>query len=140
MPRRASRQGYTLVELMVLVGLLGLLVSISVPSMQGYMRANRLDVTCDQLAADLALSRSLAIARGRTLRFAATTDGYTITDTGTGALVKDRTFAAEISLPAAATVDFFPWGAADATILDLGNGCQTRTVNILPTGIVEVGS
>lgn len=137
---RASEQGYTLVELMVLLGLMGLLISISVPSMQGYFRANRLDVTCDQLAADLALTRSLSVSRGRILRFVATTEGYTITDTATGTLVRDRTFAAEISLPAGATADFFPWGAADATILDVGNGCQTRTVNILPTGMVEVGT
>ena len=54
--------------------------------------------------------------------------------------IRQRTFGGDISLGAATQADFFPWGAADATILDLGNGCQTRTVNILPTGIVEVGS
>ncbi len=140
MLRRCKNQGFTLVELMVILGLLGLLISISVPSMQGYLRANRLDVTCDQLTSDLALTRSLAVARGRVLRFSATTAGYTITDPGTGALIRQRAFDGDVTLGAVAQADFFPWGAADATILDLGNGCQTRTVNILPTGLVEVES
>lgn len=140
MPRRDANQGYTLVEVMVILGLIGLLISISVPSMQSYMRANRLDVACDQLTSDLALTRSLAVARGRVLRFTATTAGYTISDPGTGDLIRDRSFGGEVSLGGAVQADFFPWGAADATILDLDNGCQTRTVNILPTGIVEVES
>jgi prepilin-type N-terminal cleavage/methylation domain-containing protein len=38
-----SRRGFTMVELMIVIGLLGLLISISVPSMQGYLRANRFD-------------------------------------------------------------------------------------------------
>jgi type II secretion system protein H len=138
--RHRANQGFTLVELMVILGLVGLLISISVPSMQGYMRANRLDVTCDQLSSDLALTRSLAVAQGRILRFSATTAGYQITDPDNGDVIRQRTFGGDIALGAATQADFFPWGAADATILDLGNGCQTRTVNILPTGIVEVGS
>lgn len=140
MSRRHANHGYTLVELMVMLGLIGLLISISVPSIQGYIRANRLDVSCDELTSDLALTRSLAVARGRILLFSATTAGYTITDPGTGVLIRGRTFSGDVSLGSAAQANFFPWGAADATILDLGNGCQTRTVNILPTGIVEVES
>lgn len=140
MLRRHNNQGFSLVELMVILGLLGLLISISVPSMQGYLRANRLDTTCDALTSDLALTRSLAVARGRVLRFSATTAGYTITDPGTGVLIRQRAFDGDVSLAAAAQADFFPWGGADATVLDLGNGCQTRTVNIMPTGIVEVES
>lgn len=140
MPRSRANQGFTLVEMMVILGLIGLLISISVPSMQGYMRANRFDVTCDQLTSDLALTRSLAVARGRVLRFSATAVGYTITDPGTGTLIRQRSFDDGVSLGGIAQADFFPWGAADATILDLDNGCQTRTVNILPTGIVEVES
>jgi type II secretion system protein H len=138
--RRHNNQGFSLVELMVILGLLGLLISISVPSMQGYLRANRLDTTCDQLTSDLALTRSLAVARGRVLRFSATAAGYTITDPGTGVLIRQRAFDGDVSLAGAAQADFFPWGGADATVLDLGNGCQTRTVNIMPTGIVEVES
>jgi len=139
-PCRRTNQGFTLVELMVILGLMGLLISISVPSMQGYMQSNRFDVTCDQLTSDLALTRSLAVARGRVLRFSATATGYRITDPGAGTLIRERSFEGSVSLGGIAQADFFPWGAADATILDLGDGCQTRTVNILPTGIVEVES
>jgi type II secretion system protein H len=140
MPHRRTNQGFTLVELMVILGLMGLLISISVPSMQGYLRANRLDIVCDQLSSDLALTRSLAVARGRVLRFSATPAGYQITDRDDGTVIRQRTFDGDVALAAAIQADFFPWGAADASILDLGNGCQTRTVNILPTGIVEVES
>jgi len=37
------------------------------------------------------------------------------------------------------TVNFFPWGSADSSNLSLDNGINTIQLQVLPTGIVEVG-
>ena len=139
MPRRHAARGFTLVEMMIVIGLFGMLVAISVPSIQGYMRSNRLDASGDRLASDLALARSLAVARHHILHLDTNPGGYSITDNVTAEVVCQRAFDGDVALAANVAADFFPWGAATATTLNLGNGCDARTVNILPTGIVEVG-
>ncbi len=134
-----TNRGFTLVELMVLIGIVGLVAAIAVPSFNGYLRANRIDVTADQIASDMALARSMAVSQGRVIQFTGVEDGYRITVPGTGRIVREREFDGAVHLEADATVNFFPWGAAQATILVLDNGNQVRQVQILPTGMVEVG-
>ncbi len=133
-----NRSGFTLVEIMVMVGIFGLLVALSIPSFNNYVQSNRLSTSTDRLAADLKMARSLAIASGRVHRLAATADGYMITDPVAGRVVRDRDFDGGVQLLADATVDFFPWGMADATDLDLENCMGNRKIVVLPTGMVEV--
>ena len=134
-----NKRGFTLVEIMVIVGILGLMAAIAVPSFNGYMRANRIDVTADQIASDLALARSMAVSEGRVMRFVGEADGYVISDPGSGRIIRDREFNGAIQLQLDVTVNIFPWGAADAATLNLDNGNQVRQIQILPTGMVEVG-
>ncbi len=133
-----NRRGFTLVELMVIVLLFGALITISIPSFQGYLTSNRLDTTADQMAADLSLARSMAISNGQIIRLTATATGYQITIPADGTIVRDRDFDGVVDLAAAATADFFPWGVADATVMNMSNCAGAKTINILPTGIVEV--
>jgi type II secretion system protein H len=135
----AHRHGFTLVELMVLIGIVGLVAAIAVPSFNGYLRANRIDVTVDAIASDMALARSTAVAQGRVIRFEGEETRYRIIDPISGRVIRDREFGGAVVLLADATINFFPWGAAEATTLNLDNGCQVRQLQVLPTGIVEVG-
>jgi type II secretion system protein H len=137
-PTRRPR-GFTLVELMVLIGIVGLLAAIAVPSFRSYNRANRLGTTADMMIADLSLARATAVAQGRVFRLDATETGYTVVDAATGDVMRDRTFEGSVRLPAAATVHFFPWGAAETAILTLDDGHDQKQVRVLPTGIMEVG-
>ena len=134
-----NKRGFTLVEIMVLVGIVGLMAAIAVPSFNGYMRANRIDVTVDQIASDVALARSIAVSEGRVMRFIGEADGYVISDPGSGRVIRNRVFDGAVRLQADVTVNIFPWGAADAATLNLDNGNQVRQIQILPTGMVEVG-
>jgi type II secretory pathway pseudopilin PulG len=136
--RAGSARGFTLVELIVLIGIFTLLVTLSVPSFSRYMRSNRLATSIDRLAADLQMTRQMSIANGRIYRLVADPTGYTISDPLSGDVVRDRTFEGEVRLSAGATADFFPWGMADATVLNLQNQSGTRVLNILPTGVMEV--
>jgi type II secretion system protein H len=135
----ADQRGFTLVELMVLIGIIGLLAAIGVPTFNGYLRANEIDATGDRLASDLALARATAVSQGRIIRFTSDDSGYTITDPGDGRTLRDREFGGSIELVTPETVDFFPWGAADTVLLTLSDGHEQREVRVLPTGMAEVG-
>jgi len=135
----ADTRGFTLVEMIVLIGIIGLIAAIAVPSFNGYLRANRLATTADQMAADMALARATAVAQGRIIRFDGDAAGYTITDPGDGRVIRDREFGGTVALAADASVNFFPWGAAEVAVLTLDDGNDTRQVQVLPTGMVEVG-
>jgi type II secretion system protein H len=140
--RRAptNRHGFTLVELMVLIGIVGLIASIAVPSFNSYLRANRIDVVGDQMSSDLALARAVAVSEGRVVRMVADSEGYAIVDPATDRQIRQRDFPDDVHLTAPVTINFFPWGAAQSATMVLDNGRQQRTVQVLPTGIVEVGS
>lgn len=134
----ASRTGFTLIELMVLITLFTALLVVAAPPINKYLISNRLDTSADRLAADLQLARSLAIANGQILRFQADADGYSIVDPSNGTVVREREFGGDCSLDFDVTADFFPWGMAEARVLNMSSSAGTRTINILPTGIVEV--
>jgi type IV fimbrial biogenesis protein FimT len=79
MYRLDHRQGLTLVELMVCVAVLAVLLTLAVPSMQGFLARRQLEGLSAQFVADLQFARSAAVARAESLRMRihATPDGAT---------------------------------------------------------------
>ncbi len=134
----AIRLGFTLVEMMVVIGVMGILATVSAPPIFRYVQANRLRTNADRMAADLQYARSLSIANSEILRFSATPAGYQLTNPNTGVVIREVTFAHGLSLPDARTADFFPWGMAEQTIFNVSNAAGNVQINLLPTGIVEV--
>lgn len=138
MPAVCDRRGLTLVELMVLIGILGLVTAMAIPQFASFTRSNQLATSADRLAADLQLARSLSIASGRVYRVMADLDGYRIVDLSAGTVVRDHAFEGRVTLAHGDTVDVFPWGMAEAASFDLQiPGGAGMRVNLLPTGSVE---
>jgi type II secretion system protein H len=134
-----NNRGFNLVELMVVIGVFGLLVAIGIPGFSRYLRTNQLSTSASRLAADLQLARSTSIASGRVIRVAASGTGYTLTDLSTGNVIANRQFEGGCTLAADVSVRFFPWGVAETGSFNVANcsGAQ-RTITLLPTGVVEV--
>lgn len=79
MPARHN-SGFTLIELMVVIGIVAILLAIALPSFQGTLRSNRVATATNELIASLALARSDAIRSTRGAGVCPSADGATCGD------------------------------------------------------------
>jgi len=61
---RIQRNGFTLIELMIALGLAAIVLTLGVPSFRAMTQENRMVTQLNDLTADLSLARSEAIKRG----------------------------------------------------------------------------
>ena len=63
-----TTQGFTLVEMLVCLGVLGVMASLAIPSWQRLQERSRVEAARDQLMNDLQTARVRALQRGETLQ------------------------------------------------------------------------
>ncbi len=133
-----DHSGFSLVEIMMVICLIGILAGITGPPMFKHLEANHMQNCTDRMVADMQYARAIAIATGKTHRFTCTLNSYSLTNLGTNIVVRQVNFDHGATLALAQSVDFYPWGMADALDFDLTLNDMDRTIQILPTGMVEV--
>lgn len=74
---RPGMAGYTLVELMVTLAVVGILAAVAVPAMTSLIAGNRLAGASSELASSLQLARSEAIRRNAQVTICASNNGTT---------------------------------------------------------------
>ena len=132
--RRRPASGFTLIELMVTLAVLGILAAVGVPAMQALINANRLAGATGELTSALQLARSEAVRRGARVNVCRSADGSTCsagTDwsrwivvgrdvaSGNTEVMRNETVAAPASLTGPALpIEFRPSGliGAEATL------------------------
>jgi len=72
---RAEQTGFSLIELMIAVGIAGILLALAAPSLTRIIARQRISATASDFSADLALARSEAARTGSSVGVCASADG-----------------------------------------------------------------
>ncbi|HEU4340430.1 MAG TPA: GspH/FimT family pseudopilin [Candidatus Binatia bacterium] len=128
--------GYTLAELLVLMGVIAALLGTGVPAFLSYLPSFRLSSAARQVAADLQLARMRAIAQNvsYTVTFDVSTESYTF---GSDSRNLPDLFPG-ITITAASDATFTSRGTASAVAIELSNGAGQKFVCVKVMGRVNI--
>src|SRR6266480_1248758 len=122
--RRRSQRGFTLIEIMISLTVLGILLMIALPSFGTWLQNQQLRAASEATLNGLQVARSAAIQRNVLVQFrqsAPPKTAWVVTEVGNAALVQSRAHeegssnAIAIATPAGATiVTFAPLGSVVA--------------------------
>ena len=133
-----AHNGFTLVEMMIVVLIIGILSSVSVPPMFRYVATHRLQTNTDRMASDMQYARSMAVSKAQVVNFSTTLTGYTLTDAVNGNTIRTVELDDGVVMGANYSVMFYPWGMADDETFGISSGAGAYEISLLPTGVVEV--
>ena len=78
----ARHRGFTLIELMIVIVIVGVILTVSAPSMLNLLQKNRLQTAADNFYAGLMLARSEALKRNQPVIICKSPDGSTCPGSG----------------------------------------------------------
>jgi type IV fimbrial biogenesis protein FimT len=143
-----SRIGFSMVELIAVVSILGVLATMAGPAMSRIVRHQRVNRSATVIAADLQNAFAVAARQREPVRIQAdqATRSYQFIDRQTGAVLRIRTFYGDTSeyrltnlrfTPT--TLDVFPSGLSSAPLtVDLANGDYSKTITASTAGFIRI--
>ena len=148
-------KGFTLIEVLVALGVLLILITMAVPSFTGSLQSTKADTDIDDLRRALNFARMAAIDRGVTTRIRPTAEGsawsseLTVYD-GTGSpanvlrVVPAMSSGATLTLTSGVTaIDFNNLGGlsapSTAVVISYVRGAHSRTLNVCLNGRLLLG-
>lgn len=147
--RLQQRPGFTLIETLIVAGIMGILLVMGVPQVFTQMRSSQADRAAFVIASDLESAFSLAARQRAPVRFTVngTNMSYRIRNRATSALLTERYLSASTSPYGVTSIsmsttnfDVFPNGmASGAAVVTLTVANRTRTVSISRAGQIRIG-
>lgn len=139
--RRIGSRGFSLVELMVTIVIIGIGLTLVLPRVNSSIRMARLEETQARLQSDLKLAISTAKATGRSVIIDYTADGYRLVDSvDTNRIYASSDTPKGVSLESSGTTQVFPWGLVTEGTVQIQSSEGLQVVTILPSGKIEEGT
>ncbi|HEY4734937.1 MAG TPA: prepilin-type N-terminal cleavage/methylation domain-containing protein [Gemmatimonadaceae bacterium] len=147
-PHKYARPGFSMVEILVVVGIVGILATMAGPAMSRVVRHQRTNRAAMVITADLQNAFAVAARQRQPVRIQAdeVSRSYQFVDRKTGSVLRIRTFYGDTSeyrltklkfTPA--TIDVFPSGISSAAVtVDLANGDYSRQIKASTAGFIRV--
>jgi len=142
-----ARHGFSMMEMLVVIVILGVLSAMVGPAMSRVVRHNRVNRSATLIAADLQNAFAVAARQREPVRIQAdaNTRSYQFVDRKTGAVLRIRTFYGDTSeyrltrlTFTPTTIDVFPSGVSSAAlVVDLANGDYARQVTASTAGFIR---
>jgi Tfp pilus assembly protein FimT len=143
-----SRLGFSVIELIAIVAILGIMASVAGPAMSRIVRHQRVNRATTLIAADLQNAFATAARSREPVRVQAdnVNRSYQFVDRKSGVVLRMRTFYGDTSeyklnvlTFTPATVDVFPNGVSSAPLtIDLANGDYSKQITASTAGFVRV--
>ena len=131
---RHDAKGFSLVELVVVLGIFGILAAITVPAMSGYLRSSRLQGAAATLVSDLRYAHSLASAQRRTFAITFSASSYSVVRLSPFATVRSRSLPRGVACVAPDTARFYAWGLTEPATITISDHGRSSVVRLLTTG------
>jgi prepilin-type N-terminal cleavage/methylation domain-containing protein len=147
MAKEKMRSGFSILEMLVVVLILGIAASFATPAVSRFIRHDRVNRASALIVADLQNVFAVAGRQRAPVRFTANTAArtYTVTDRSTGTVISTRDFSStsEYSLSALVfsptTIDVFPSGVSSSALTaTITGGDYSRTVTASTAGFVRI--
>ncbi len=132
----SNARGFTLIEMLVIISVLGTIMAFAAPPMSRFMRTNRITGATNTLAGDLRYARSLASSQRRTYEFRVAPTSYSIVCVSPARTILTRTLDHGVHFAARDTMTFFAYGLTESATLTLQKDDCSRIVRMNATGQV----
>lgn len=143
-----ARSGFTTIELIMIVTIIGILAGIAGPAMSRIVRHSRTNRAALVIAADLQNAFAAAARQRKPVSIVADSAGksYQFIDRKTSTVLKVRSFYGgntdyqlQRLVFSPGTIDVFPTGVSSAPlVIDLANGDYARRITVSTAGFIRL--